>query len=93
MLQNVISVLLSPSVLILVFKLGAKRIGLLFSGAELDFHLNPAKVIDIPDMTSGDEVFSDGCGLMSKKLAIYVSKAKKVIFRSKRYTPCVFQIR
>jgi RNA dependent RNA polymerase len=93
-LQNVISVLLYISVLILVvFELGAKRIGLLFSGAELDFRLDPTKVADIPDMISGDEVFSDGCGLMSKKLAIYVSKAKRIIFRGKRYTPCVFQIR
>ncbi|KAF9022945.1 RNA-directed RNA polymerase [Hymenopellis radicata] len=39
------------------------------------------------------EVFSDGCGLMSRALATYVSKRKKIIFRGVRYTPSVFQIR
>ncbi|KAF8877847.1 RNA dependent RNA polymerase-domain-containing protein [Gymnopilus junonius] len=71
----------------------AKRIGLLFSSAEVDFTLDPALVADIPDITAGDENFSDGCGLMSKRLAMQVAKAKKIIFRGQRYTPTVFQIR
>ena len=72
---------------------GAKRIGLLFSGASVDFNLDPQKTLDIPDMTVGEEVFSDGCGLMAKHLAIHVAKLKAIKFRNKRYTPTVFQIR
>ena len=72
---------------------GAKRIGLLFSGASLDFTLDPQKTLDIPDMVVGEEVFSDGCGLMARNLAIQVAKRKKIMFRNKRYTPVVFQIR
>ncbi|KAL0569074.1 hypothetical protein V5O48_012901, partial [Marasmius crinis-equi] len=71
----------------------AKRIGLLFSEAQVDFHLDPQYVQDIPDIKMGDELFSDGCGLMSKRLAVQVSKKKRIIFREVRYTPCVFQIR
>lgn len=48
---------------------------------------------DIEDMMVDGQEFSDGCGLMSKALAVYVSKSKKIIFRGKRYTPCVYQIR
>ena len=72
---------------------GAKRIGLLFSGASLDFTLDPQKTLDIPDMTVGEEVFSDGCGLMARNLAIQVAKRKGIKFRNKRYTPTIFQIR
>ena len=72
---------------------GAKRIGLLFSGASLDFTLDPQKTLDIPDMTVGEEVFSDGCGLMARDFAIQVAKRKGLKFRNKRYTPTVFQIR
>ena len=72
---------------------GAKRIGLLFSGASLDFVLDPQQTLDIPDMTLGEEVFSDGCGLMARNLAIQVAKKKGIKFRNKRYTPTVFQIR
>ncbi|KAJ6529211.1 RNA dependent RNA polymerase-domain-containing protein [Mycena capillaripes] len=71
----------------------AKRIGLLFSEAQLDYNLNPIFVKDIEDIRSGDELFSDGCGLISRWLAIQLAKSKKVIFRGVRYTPCVFQIR
>lgn len=39
---------------------GAKRIGLLFSGAEIDWDLDPALTKDIPDITIGEELFSDG---------------------------------
>jgi len=41
----------------------------------------------------GDENFSDGCGLMSRRLAVALSKTKKIMFRGARYTPAVFQIR
>ncbi|KAK7059945.1 Rna-directed rna polymerase [Favolaschia claudopus] len=71
----------------------AKRIGLLFSEAQLDYDLPPILVKDIPDIKSGDELFSDGCGLISKTLAITLAKSKKIIFRGIRYTPAVFQIR
>ncbi|KAJ7639975.1 hypothetical protein DFH06DRAFT_629030 [Mycena polygramma] len=43
----------------------AKRIGLLFSEAQLDYNLDPRLVKDIEDIRSGDELFSDGCGLIS----------------------------
>jgi hypothetical protein len=72
---------------------GAKRIGLLFSTADIDAQLDPARTTDIPDIKIGDELFSDGCGLMSVRLATNLAKAKKIVFRGKRYTPAVFQIR
>lgn len=71
----------------------AKRIGLLFSEAQLDWQLDPQWVADIPDIKSGDELFSDGCGLISQRLAVQLSKARRIIFRGTRYTPTVFQIR
>uniref|UniRef100_A0A0W0GCD2 Putative RNA-directed RNA polymerase n=1 Tax=Moniliophthora roreri TaxID=221103 RepID=A0A0W0GCD2_MONRR len=71
----------------------AKRIGLLFSEAQVDYQLDPQYIIDIPDIKVGDELFSDGCGLVSKRLAVMVSKQKRIIFRGVRYTPCVYQIR
>ena len=78
-----------------IFKavLGAKRIGLLFSSAQIDYNLDPRWIEDIPDIKLGDEVFSDGCGLISKRLSILLSRAKSIVFRGTRYTPVVFQIR
>jgi hypothetical protein len=72
---------------------GAKRIGLLFSAAPIDCQLPPNRTEDIRDLKIGDELFSDGCGLMASKLAVDVSKQKRIIFRNVRYTPCIFQIR
>ena len=72
---------------------GAKRVGLLFSEASLDFTLDPQKILDIPDLTVGEEVFSEGCGLMARSLVIHVMKRQGIKFRNKRYTPTVFQIR
>ena len=72
---------------------GSKRIGLLFSSAQIDYNLDPRWVADIPDISVGDEVFSDGCGLISKRLAVQLSKRKQIIYRGARYTPTVFQIR
>ncbi|KAG6895231.1 hypothetical protein C0992_002473 [Termitomyces sp. T32_za158] len=63
----------------------AKRIGLLFSEAQLDWQLDPQHIGDIPDIKSGDEVFSDGCGLMSKRFATQVSSKKRIIFRGVSY--------
>lgn len=71
----------------------AKRIGLLFSAAEIDVQLDPKWITDIPDIENSSTVFSDGCGLMAKRFAVQVSRAKKIVFRNQRYTPSVFQIR
>lgn len=59
----------------------------------MDFVLDPKWTADIDDITSGDENFSDGCGLIAPSLAKQISKAKHIIFREKRYTPSVYQIR
>ncbi|KAF9069456.1 RdRP-domain-containing protein [Rhodocollybia butyracea] len=71
----------------------AKRIGLLFSGAEVDFVLDPKYVGDIDDLMTGDECFSDGCGLISKRLCVQIARMKRFVFQNRRYTPCVYQIR
>lgn len=88
-----LAVLLVPAIKSHCMPLGAKRIGLLFSEAQIDYRLDPRYIADIPDIKSGDEVFSDGCGLISKNLAVQLSRSKKIIFRGVRYTPGVFQIR
>jgi hypothetical protein len=75
------------------FSLGAKRIALLFSGTEVDLELDLKLTADIPDIKSGDEVLSDGCGLIAQKLAVQLARKKKIMFRGHRYTPCVMQIR
>lgn len=72
---------------------GAKRIGLLLSASEIDLQLDPNRTLDIGDIENASTVFSDGCGLMSKRFAMQVSKAKQIVFRNQRYTPSVFQIR
>ena len=59
----------------------------------MDFVLDPKQTLDIPDMTVGEEVFSDGCGLMARRFAVQLAKMKSIKFRNKRYTPTVFQIR
>ncbi|KAL4068636.1 RNA dependent RNA polymerase-domain-containing protein [Scleroderma yunnanense] len=71
----------------------AKRIGLLFSAAEIDVQLDPKWIADIGDIENSTTNFSDGCGLMAKRFAMQVSKAKRIVFRNQRYTPSVFQIR
>ena len=65
----------------------------MFTEASLDFTLDPQKTLDIPDITFGDELFSNGCGLMARKLAVQVAKKMGIKFRNVRYTPRVFQIR
>ncbi|KAI0318242.1 RNA dependent RNA polymerase-domain-containing protein [Amylostereum chailletii] len=71
----------------------AKRIGLLFSGAEVDYNLDPQYVGDIDDLMTGDENFSDGCGLISKRLSMQIARSKRIVFQGRPYTPCVYQIR
>ena len=93
MLPNVCRFDVNPTSLLTHLHTGAKRIGLLFSGAVQDYNLDPKMTLDIPDMTVGEEVFSDGCGLMAKYLAMQVAKKKGIKFRNRRYTPTVFQIR
>ncbi|KAG8689367.1 hypothetical protein FRC09_012451, partial [Ceratobasidium sp. 395] len=71
----------------------AKRIGLLFSGADIDWDLNPGYTKDIPDIMVGEELFSDGCGLISCKFMQLLAKKKRIIHRQARYTPSIIQIR
>ena len=71
----------------------AKRIGLLFSSAEMAATLQPDRCEDIDDITIGDYCFTDGCGLISRDLARLVVQRKNIVFRNKRYHPSVFQIR
>ena len=72
---------------------GAKRIGLLFSKAEIDWSLDPSVTEDIDDIIVNGENFSDGCGLIGPNFARLLSRRKGIIFRGRPYTPCVFQIR
>ncbi|KAK3994424.1 RNA dependent RNA polymerase-domain-containing protein [Cladorrhinum sp. PSN332] len=71
----------------------AKRIGLLFSTAQVAMHVDPDRVEDIPDIESADYVYTDGCGLISPRLASELARRVRIVFRDKRYTPSVFQIR
>ncbi|KAH9833398.1 RNA dependent RNA polymerase-domain-containing protein [Rhodofomes roseus] len=66
----------------------AKRIGLLFSKADLDWVLDPVWTKDIDDIIVNGETFSDGCGLMSKRFAVQLSRRKRIIFHGRPYTPC-----
>lgn len=70
-----------------------KRIGLLFSTAEMGVELPPSRCEDIPDIQNKDYNFTDGCGLISMLLAKRLVKQTKITFRNTRYTPAVFQIR
>lgn len=71
----------------------AKRIGLLFSSAEMALSLDPSRCKDIEDVTLGDYIFTDGCGLISTQLASQLVQRRKIVFRGQRYMPSVFQIR
>lgn len=73
--------------------LGAKRIRFLFLSLQVDYSFDPKFTANIPDISLGDGVFSDGCGLISKNLAIQLSRSKATIFRGARYVPTVYQIR
>lgn len=71
----------------------AKRIGLLFSTAQMAMELKPDRCEDIPDVISKDYIFTDGCGLISVHLAELLVKQADIKYRNKRYFPSVFQIR
>jgi hypothetical protein len=71
----------------------AKRIGLLFSTAEIGVTLHPDRCEDIADVQSKEYCFTDGCGLISTLLAEQLVKKTQITFRNVRYTPSVFQIR
>ncbi|KAF2101257.1 RdRP-domain-containing protein [Rhizodiscina lignyota] len=71
----------------------AKRIGLLFSSADMALELSPNRCEDIDDITSGDYMFTDGCGRISATLARQLVQRRNIAFRNKRYLPSVFQIR
>lgn len=71
----------------------AKRIGLLFSTAEMALDLEPDRCQDIPDVTTKDYIFTDGCGLVSKHLAKQLVQRANIKYRNQRYLPSVFQIR
>ncbi len=72
---------------------GAKRIGLLFSEAKLDWNLDPQSTKDIDDIMTNGENFSDGCGLISTQFAQQLSRRKRILYHGKPYTPAVYQIR
>ncbi|KAF1948166.1 RdRP-domain-containing protein [Byssothecium circinans] len=71
----------------------AKRIGLLFSSADMALALPPERCEDIEDVKRDGYIFTDGCGLISLQLARQLAQRRKIIFRDKRYLPSVFQIR
>jgi hypothetical protein len=74
---------------------GAKRIGLLFSTAEVGVNLPVAQTQDIKDIMSKDGKLemSDGCGLISCNLSRAIAKKLDIHFESKVYVPNVFQLR
>jgi hypothetical protein len=71
----------------------AKRIGLLFSSADMALELPPKRCEDIEDVKRDDYIFTDGCGLISPQLARRLVQDRNIIFRGRRYLPAVFQIR
>jgi|SRR5690242_14452930 len=71
----------------------AKRIGLLFSSAEITFDLPPDRCQDIDDVATKDYIFTDGCGLVSAQLARQLAQKRNIVFRERRYLPSVYQVR
>lgn len=71
----------------------AKRIGLLFSSAEMALTLSPNRCEDINDINFNGYNFTDGCGLISVQLANQLVQRRRIAFRGQRYRPSVFQIR
>jgi hypothetical protein len=71
----------------------AKRIGLLFSSAEVALSLPPDRCQDIDDIATKDYIFTDGCGLISPQLARQLVQKRNIIFRDHGYLPSVYQIR
>jgi hypothetical protein len=71
----------------------SKRIGLLFSDAQMATLVEPDRCQDIPDIQTKDYIFTDGCGLISPHLAHVLVRNVRIAFRNVRYTPSVFQLR
>jgi hypothetical protein len=71
----------------------SKRIGLLFSVAQMATLVEPGRCQDIQDIQTNDYIFTDGCGLISARLAHELVRKVGIAFRNVRYTPSVFQIR
>jgi hypothetical protein len=71
----------------------AKRIGLLFSSAEMALELSPDRCEDIDDVKFNDYIFTDGCGLISRHLANRLCQSRNIVYRGMCYHPSVFQIR
>src|SRR3569833_193033 len=71
----------------------AKRIGLLFSVANVATIVDPRQCEAISDVETADYLFTDGCGLISPRLARELARRTRIVNKDKRYTPSVFQIR
>ena len=71
----------------------AKRLGLLFSSAEMATTLAPERCEDIDDISKNEYVYTDGCGLISDQLAKQIVQRRRIVHRNKRYLPSIFQIR
>lgn len=48
---------------------------------------------DISEIISGDYIFTDGCGLIARKFAQELARRARIVFRDRKYTPSVFQLR
>ncbi|KAK0741405.1 RNA dependent RNA polymerase-domain-containing protein [Schizothecium vesticola] len=62
----------------------AKRIGLLFSSADVAKTVDPKWCENIPDVETKDYVFTDGCGLIAPALARELAKGAKIVFRNQK---------
>ncbi|KAF2823711.1 RdRP-domain-containing protein [Ophiobolus disseminans] len=71
----------------------AKRIGLLFSSAQVTLNLSPERCQDIDDVVYQEYIFTDGCGLISAQMARHLAQRRNIVFRNCRYLPSVYQIR
>lgn len=71
----------------------AKRIGLLFTTAEMAMMLDPERVEDIDDVERGNYIYTDGCGFIATSLAKQLAKQRNTVYRNIRYVPSVYQIR
>ncbi|RDW72796.1 hypothetical protein BP6252_06703 [Coleophoma cylindrospora] len=71
----------------------AKRIGLLFSAAEIATVLDPERVEDIDDVQRGNYIYTDGCGFIGTSLAKQLAKQRHIVYRNIKYLPSVYQIR
>ncbi|KAK4144578.1 RNA dependent RNA polymerase-domain-containing protein [Dichotomopilus funicola] len=83
------------------------RTGIILQGVHYNFYghsnsqlksrtsmtVDPSRVEDIPDVETADYIFTDGCGLIAPRLAQELARRVGVVFRDRRYTPSVMQIR